>query len=139
MSIKKISIAGITGGAVYFILGWLVYGILLKDFYSTHMNNSIMRPDAEMIWWAAVASNLFWGILMAYIFNRWAHITTLSAGLSAGAMISLFMGLGFSLGFYAFSTMYNDMTALVADVAVNVAVGAIVGAVVGFVLGKIKD
>src|SRR5436190_23400918 len=110
MSIKKIAIAGITGGAVYFILGWLVYGMLLKDFYSIHLINSITRPDTEMIWWAAIASNFFWGIFIAYIFSRWANITTLSAGLAAGAMISVLMSLASSLGFYAFSTMYNDMT-----------------------------
>lgn len=139
MSIKKITIAGIAGGVVYFFLGWLVYGILMKDFYAAHMNNSIMRPEADMIWWALIASNLLWGIFMAYIFNRWANITTLSAGLSAGAMISLLMGLAFSLGFYSMSTMYGDMTGLVVDIIVGVVMGALLGAVVGFVLGKIKD
>ncbi len=139
MSIKKIMIAGIAGGIIYFLLGWLVYGILLKDFYAAHMNNSSMRPEADMIWWAMIASNLLWGIFIAYIFNRWANINTVSAGLSAGAIIFLFIGLSMSLGFYAYTTMYGDMTGMVVDILVGVVMGAIVGAVTGFVLGKIKD
>lgn len=138
MSIKKITIAGIAGGVVYFLLGWLVYGMLMKDFYAEHMNNSIMRPEADMIWWAMIASNLLWGILIAYIFNRWANITTFAAGLSAGAMIYLLMGLAFSLGFYAYSTMYNDTTGLLVDLVMGIVMGAIVGGVVGLVLGKVK-
>ena len=139
MSIKKITIAGIAGGAVYFLLGWLVFGMLLKEFFATHMNSSMMRPDTEMIWWAMIASNLFWGVLVAYIFNRCANITTLSAGLSAGFIIFLFLALAISLGFYAFSNMYTDMTGLMVDIAVNTVMGSILGGVVGFVLGKVKD
>ena len=139
MSIKKVSIAGIAGAVVAFFLGWLIYGILLKDFMAEHCNTSIMRPETAFIWWSMIAANLCWGILLAYIFNRWANISSLSAGLSAGAIISLLVGLSYSLSFYAMSTMYNDMTGLLVDVAVGTVMGAIVGAVVGFVLGKIKD
>ena len=138
MSIKKIAIAGIAGGVVYFLLGWLVYGILLKDFYAAHMNNCAMRPETDMIWWAMIAANIMWGIFIAYIFNRWANITTLSAGLSAGAILFLLLGLAFSLGFYAYTTMYSDMTGMIADIAIGTAMGAIVGGVVGLVLGKVK-
>ena len=139
MSIKKITIAGITGGVVHFLLGWLVYGMLLEEFFKSNMNNTIMRPEAEMIWWALILSSLLYGIFYAYIFNRWANITTFSAGLSAGAVIALIVGLSMSLGAYAFSTMYGTMTGMAVDVVVAVVMGAIVGAVVGLVLGKIKD
>jgi hypothetical protein len=139
MSIKKIAIAGIAGGVVYFLLGWLVYGMLLKDYYATHTNTCMMRPETDMIWWAMIASCLLYGILFAYIFNRWANITTLSAGLMGGGIISLLVGLSMSLGFYAYTTMYGTMTTIAVDIAVGVVMGAIVGAVVGLVLGKIKD
>lgn len=139
MSIKKITIAGIAGGVVYFLLGWLVYGILMKNFYAEHMNNCAMRPEADMIWWALIVANIMWGVLIAYIFNRWANITSLSAGLSAGAILFLLLGLAFGLGFYAYTTMYNDMTGMIVDILIGTVMGAIVGGVVGFVLGKIKD
>ena len=139
MSIKKITIAGIAGAVVYFLLGWLVFGILMKDFYTAHMNNCAMRPETAMIWWAMIVSNLFWAILIAYIFNKWANINTLSAGLSAGFMIFLLLSLAFGLGFYGFSTMYTDITGMCVDIVINVVMGTILGGVVGFVLGKVKD
>jgi hypothetical protein len=139
MSIKKVSIAGIAGGLASFLLGWLIYGILLKNFMAEHSNTSIMRPEADMIWWAMILSNLFWGILLAYIFNRWANISSAAAGLSAGAIICLLIGLSYSLGYYAMSTVYNDFTGLLVDILMGMVMGALVGAIVGFVLGKVKE
>lgn len=139
MSIKKILIAGIAGAVVAFLLGWLLYGILLKDFMAEHTNASFMRAETDMIWWAMIASHIFWGIFLAYIFNRWATITTFGAGLSAGFVICLLLGLAYSLGYYGMSTIYTDLTGLGVDVVVGAVMGAIVGGVVGLVLGKIKD
>lgn len=139
MSIKKVTIAGIAGGVAAFLLGWLIYGILLKDYMAENFNNSIMRPETDFIWWAMIASNLLWGIFLAFVFNRWAAVSSLGAGFSGGAIISLFIGLTYSLSFYSMSTMYNDMTALAVDIIVGTVMGGIIGAVVGFVLGKIKD
>jgi uncharacterized protein with PQ loop repeat len=139
MSIKKVLLAGIAGGVAAFLLGWLIYGILLKNVMAECTNTSMMRAETDMVWWALIASNLFWGILLAYIFNRWANISTALAGLAGGAIINLLIGLSYSLSFYSMTTMYKDMTGLVIDVAAGTAMGALVGAVVGFVLGKIKD
>ncbi len=139
MNMKKVSIAAIVGAVVSFFLGWLLYGFLLKDFMEAHMNNSTMRPEEDMIWWAMILSNLAWAFLLAYIFNRWANISTLGAGLSAGALISLLFSVSLSLGWYAFSTLYVDMTGMLVDIAMSTIMGAIVGAVIGLVLGKIKD
>ena len=33
MNIKKMLVAGTVGGVLFFLLGWLVYGILLKDYF----------------------------------------------------------------------------------------------------------
>jgi len=32
MNTRKFLIAGISGGIVYFLLGWLIYGMLLNDY-----------------------------------------------------------------------------------------------------------
>ncbi len=139
MSIKKISIAGIAGGVVAFFAGWLIYGILLMDFMAAHSNTSINRTEEEFVWWAMIISNLAWGFLLAYIFNRWANINTVWAGMVAGATICFFVGLSYSLSMYALTTLYNDMTGLLVDNVLGIVMGAIIGGVVGLVLGKIKD
>lgn len=139
MSIKKVSIAGLVGAVVSFLLGWLIYGLLLGDFMAEHTNSTFMRAETDMVWWAMVASNIFWALLLAYIFNRWANISTAAAGMSAGAIICLLVGLAYALSYYAMSTIYNDLTGLAVDVVAGMVMGGIVGAVIGFVLGKVKD
>lgn len=139
MSIKKVTIAGIAGGVVAFFLGWLIFGILLMDFMSEHMNTTLNRPETEFIWWAMIASNLIWGITYAYIFNRWANVNSLAGGFGAGAIIAFLFCLAFAFSFYSMTTLYNDLTAVAVDVAANTVMGAVTGGVIGFVLGKIKD
>jgi hypothetical protein len=138
MSIKKITIAGLAGGVAAFLLGWLVYGIILKDMIAEHSNTSFMRAETDMIWWALIVSNLAWGFLLAYIYNRWANITSPGAGFSAGAIICLLIGLSYSLSMYSMSTLYTDSTGLIMDIVTGTIMGGIIGAIVGFVLGKVK-
>jgi hypothetical protein len=33
MNVKNFIIGGIVGGIVNFLLGWIIYGMLLKDFF----------------------------------------------------------------------------------------------------------
>lgn len=139
MNIKKVAIGGLAGGIVSFLLGWLIYGMLLVDFMTTNYNQSINRPEADMIWWAMIAFNIIWGITYAYIFSRWANISTASTGAYAGAKLSLLIGSSVSLSFYAMTTMYSSLTTVFVEIAIGVVMGAIIGAVTGFVLGKIKD
>ena len=41
---KKIILGGLTGGFAYFMLGWLVYGVLLADFSKANYNQCAARP-----------------------------------------------------------------------------------------------
>jgi len=77
---KKVIIAGITGAVAYFLIGWVVFGILMKDFYATHMNTSIQRAETDMVWWALILSNLIWGFFMAYVLNRFGNANSFSSG-----------------------------------------------------------
>lgn len=139
MNIKKVAIGGLAGGIVSFLLGWLIYGMLLVDYMTNNYSQAINRAEADMIWWAMIAFNIIWGITYAYIFSRWANISTFSAGLYAGAKLSFMLALAICLSFWAMTTMYNTLNVVFVDIALNVIMGAVVGGVVGFVLGKIKD
>lgn len=139
MNTTKMLISGIAGGIVAFFAGWLIYGMLLMDFMAENSGTAtgVMRPEAEMVWWALILGNICTGILYSYIFNRWANISTLSAGLSAGAVIGLIMGASFDLTMYGTSNILA-MKAIWVDIAASAVLGAIVGAVVGWVNGMGK-
>ena len=122
---------------VLFLLGWLIYGMLLMSFYGNNSGSAsgVMRADDEMIWWALILGNLFQAYLLVYIFGNWANITTFSDGLKAGAIIGLIMGLAFNFTMYGTSNIMN-MTSTLVDPFVSAVMMAITGGVVGFMLGR---
>ncbi|HRI58321.1 MAG TPA: hypothetical protein PK228_01315 [Saprospiraceae bacterium] len=136
----KLLLAALAGGVASFLLGWLVFGILLKPTYDgmmTEAGKNIMRPEAEMMnyMWAMILSNLAYGLLFALIFGRWANISTFRGGAIAGGVISLLLALSFDLGMYSMMNAWQGGMGLVIDPLVNGVVGAVVGGVVGWVLG----
>lgn len=139
MNTTKMLISGIAGGIVAFFAGWVIYGMLLMDYMTQNSGSAtgVMRTDADMIWWALIAGNLLMGILYSYIFNKWANIATLGAGIGAGAVIGLIMGAGFDLTMYGTSNIMN-LNATMVDIAASTVLGALTGGTVGWVNGMGK-
>lgn len=137
MTVKNRLLATLVGFIVLFILGWLIYGLLLMDFYANNAGTTggVMRPDDEMVWWALILGNLFQTYLLVYIFGNWANITTFSAGLKAGAIIGLIMGLAVNLSMYGTSNIMN-LTATLVDPIVSAVIMGITGGIIGVMLGR---
>lgn len=131
---NKTLMGGIAGGLASFLLGWLIYGILLRDFTATNFNNSIMRPGEGMIWWALILSNLLGGYFIALVFS-WSNVSGMMPGLTRGAIIGLLVAAGFDLSMYSMSTMFLNSNAMVVDIVVSTVMYAITGGVVGSVMG----
>jgi len=134
----KVLLAALAGGVAMFLLGWLVWGMILDPWYRTIMTpeaTAATRNPEEMVMWALALSNLVYGLLLALIFNRWANISTFKTGAIAGAVISFLVALSFDFSLFAFMKMWTNSTILLVDPLANAAVGAVVGGVVGWVLG----
>ena len=133
----KAILAGLAGGVFAFLGGWLVFGILLMDFYSanTTVYDGLMKEMPDMVW--LVISNLAWGFLYALIFSRWADIKSFGEGLKAGLLISFFIVLSFDASMYGFYNL-NTLTLTLVDICVGTVFGGLVGGVVGLVLGTGK-
>lgn len=137
MDAKKRMLATLAGFVVFFLLGWLLYGFLLMDFYATNSGSAtgIMREESEMVWWALILGNLFQAYLLVYIFGKWANITTFGGGFSAGLIIGLILGFAVNLSWYGTMNITN-LTATLVDPFVSGVMMAITGGVVGWVLGR---
>lgn len=134
----KVLLATLAGGVASFLLGWLVFGILLDPYYRSMMTETgtaAQRTPENMIMWALAISNLVYALMLAVIYTRWANISTFRAGAIAGAIISFLIVLSFDLSMYGMFTMWTGGAGLIVDPLVNGAVGAVVGGVVGWVLG----
>jgi hypothetical protein len=128
MKTKNFLAAGIVGGIVNFLLGWLFYGII---FVNTFPQPEQSSQTMLYIFLGCISMGLF----ISYIFAQWAQISAAATGAKAGAIIGLFVGL-----FYNFFNlaMAPEITVQLAalDVAISVVMSGIIGAVIATVLGK---
>lgn len=137
MNTNKVLLATLAGGVVFFLLGFLFYVVILESFFEANQGTAtgVMKENPMFI--GIILANLASAFLLAYIFNRWAGITTLKSGAIAGAIIMGLITLSFDLMMYS-TTNISNLNATIVDIITMVVIGAIVGGVVGFVLGYKK-
>jgi len=135
---NKILIAGVVGGLVFFLLGWLMYGIILIDFMMANSGvpASLHKPMPDML--PLVIANLSWGFLFAIILGKWSTGLSIATGAMRGALIALLVGMFMDLAMYATTTMIN-MNALIADLLAMVVNGAIGAAIITWILNFGKN
>ncbi|WP_264521842.1 hypothetical protein [Flavobacterium sp. N1994] len=131
MNVKNFIVGGIVGGIVDFLMGWLVWGILLKDTFP--------KPEgagAENMTFIFLGC-LFFGFLISYVFSKGEGISTCMNGIKMAVGIALFLGLSDNF----FRNMYKeviDFKLMGIDIVATMVVAAVVGAAVAVVNGKMK-
>lgn len=132
----KMLVAGLLGGVGFFLLGWLLYGILLMDTMASYSNSACMRSDDDMSIPLLLVGNLIQGFLIAYIYSQWASISTFATGLQRGALIGFLLSMALNCIWYATSTVMTEFTGVIIDVAVSTVIWGLVGGIVGWWLGR---
>jgi hypothetical protein len=130
MNIKNLFISGIVAGILFFLLGWLVYGILLMDYMSQHtgkVGHVIERKEMEYLF--LIVGNLLQGFLLAYIFIK-ANVSSLMEGMVMGAIIGFLMSSSFDFNMYGTSFVFSKK-GMMADVIAFTIISALIGAVLG--------
>jgi hypothetical protein len=133
MDIKKLFIGGIAGGVAYFLLGWLIYGILLMDFMNNHSGTAGNVARAVPDYMYLIIGNLAMGFLMTYIFIK-ANVTGMSAGIITGGILGLLTSVGYDCITYATTTTVSK-TAMAADVVATTVMTAVVGGIIAILIG----
>lgn len=134
MDSKKLIIGTVAGGITYFILGFLLYGILLEGFFANHMGSATGALKTEIMFWPLILGNLALAALLSYVFLKWAKIKSFGDGMKAGAVIGFLMALSYDMILYDTTNMM-DLIASIVDVIVFAVGTAIGGGVIGLVLG----
>lgn len=137
MKTNKILLGGIAGGVTFFLLGWVVYGMLLMNFTTANYNQCAMRPMQEMVWWAMILSNLAFGFLLSLVFS-WSNTTGTMTGAKIAGILGFLIAVAIDLSYYAMSTLFSNLTAVFVDIIVFTALSAVTGVVVALVIGMGK-
>ena len=137
MNTNKILLAGLIGGAVAFLLGFLIFGIMLSEFLQSNAGSAtgVVRGESEMLWAPMVIGHLAWGMFFAIIYGRWANISTFATGAKAGAVLGFLSALTQNMINLGSTHVMNPTAAMSNIVAVSI-VSAIVGGVVAWFLGR---
>ncbi|MBI2729889.1 MAG: hypothetical protein HYX40_03910 [Sphingobacteriales bacterium] len=130
----KTLLGALLAAVLAFLLGWLIFGILLMDFYTSNMTSyaGLVKNPPDM---APIAvANLVWGLMLAYIFNL-GNVNSPGKGFTTGLILTLLMTLGFDLFMYAQFNLYSTKLIGV-DVVANALFGGVIGAVLGWWFGR---
>jgi hypothetical protein len=138
MTAQQRILATLAGTIVSFFMGYLMYAVLMADFFMDNSGSAsgVMKTD-DMVWWALILGNMSMAYLLVYIFGKWANISSFSGGIAAGAMVGLLIGLGFDMIGFATSNIMNMKAALVDPFVFSIMM-AVTGGVIGWVLGRGK-
>ena len=130
---KRVLIATVAGGLTFFLLGGLMYGVILAGFYEANLGSATGVLRELPVWWALVVSQLGLAAVVTYVFLH-AHVATASDGLKTGAIFGLLFGIAIAFDLYAVTNWSNVTVAFVEPfvTAVRMALG---GAVIGWTLG----
>ena len=138
--LTRLLAATVAGGITFFVLGFVIYGLILDPMVmKPNMNPDMAKLMIDPpLWIPLVLANLVSAFLLAYIFDKWATISTFVGGLKGGAIVYFLMSLSFQLMMCAFMKTANNYIPSVADVFGSTVLGALAGGVIGQVIGMMK-
>jgi uncharacterized membrane protein len=138
MNTNKFILAGIAGGIVFFLLGYLSYGMLLMDFFTNHAGpaKGVGRDPNHMLFLYLILGNILYGFLLTYVFSK-AGIANVGKGLVAGGIIGFLNSASYDCVSFA-TTWVQSRTSVAADVITFTVLSAITGAVIGWIAGSGK-
>lgn len=120
----KVIVAGLIGGITLFATGFIVYVLLLADFFVT----SVMKDPPDFIF--IILGELIFGCFLAWVLSRMGDVT-LSSGAKSGALIGFLVALAYGFILYGSTTM-GDLTYYLVDTVVSAVRYGVAGAAIGW-------
>jgi hypothetical protein len=138
MNSNKSLLAGIAGGIVLFLLGYLIYGMLLSDFMKTHSGSAtgVSKNANEYMLWLIGVANLIYAFLLVYIFGK-AGVVSVGSGFATAAIVGLLTSASTDCINYATTNLLTG-SGMAADVIAFTVLSGVGGAVIGWVKGTGK-
>ena len=131
MAAKQFTMATLAGGVAVLVMGFLLYGLLLMDFYTANAAPGAYKEVP--IWWALIGGQVLFAGFLTMIMG-WRGDSSAGAGLKTGALVGLVLGASFNLTSYGTANIAN-LTAALVDPIIAMIMTGITGAVIGVVLG----
>jgi hypothetical protein len=135
MSTRQFALATGAGWITLFLLGFVIYGLLLASFFAANGGSATGTERDPPLFWSIALGELGLAAALTIALGKWAKVGGASNGFLVGATIGFLMAVSYDFTIYGTSNILN-LTATVADVAVATIRTGLGGAVVGAVLAR---
>ena len=131
----KLVISTIVTAILFFLLGWLFYGVIFTGHLSSMQH--LMRPDADLKMWSIALGCLFQGLMLSVIYMRtYKGESPIKEGFIFGILTGFLLALPYV--FYVWGSYQVRYRAVIADgVGMGIRI-LIVCIVIGLIFGKKK-
>jgi hypothetical protein len=136
MSTKQWVVGTIGGGVVAFVVGYVLFGLLLADFYAANTGSATGVIRDPQIVWAGIVGGLAYAALIIYALRANAASLNVASGAKVGATIGFLLWLCADFTLYSGTNM-NNLTLTIVDPLVELVRGGITGAALALLLPKL--
>lgn len=126
-------VAGVVGGIVLFVMGFLLYGLAFMGFFEANAGSATGVYKEVPTFWALGLGQLLTGIFLALILARWPGARSFAGGLKVSLGLGLLLGFAFDLTWYGTTNIMNLTGTLVDPFVLAVEFG-VAGGVIGAML-----
>jgi len=133
---KKVALATLAGFVTLFILGYLVYEVLMKGSMAEMQAAAGACMSTEPAYAYIIVATLVQSLLISLVLYKF-NATTFQSGLMNSAWVVLLICLWYDIWFLTSMPWFTNNMAIM-DVVMNTVQSAIAGGVIGWVLGKVK-
>ena len=131
---KRLITGTVAGGITLFVLGYLIYGLALADFFASNSGSATGVARDPVIFWAIAVGEFSMAALVTLALV-WKGDSSTGDGFKTGAIVGLLVAVVFNFITYGVTNISNLPAATVDPIISLLRVG-IAGAVIALVLGK---
>jgi hypothetical protein len=121
---------------VAYVTGYVIFDVLLSDFYDANGGSATGVDRDPPIIWAGLVAGLAYAAAILYALRGQAASLNVASGMKAGAVVGFLIWACVDFTFYS-TTNINNLTLAIVDPLVEIVHGGIIGAALALVLPKL--
>ncbi len=127
--------ATLAGTGVLFVVGFLVFGLLLSGFYESNVGSATGVAKDSPGWLSLIISTLATSATLTLVLTWKFDVRDAASGASAAALFGLLVAIAANFGTYSMTNV-QTLTVTLVDPILTAGYMAIGGAVIGIVIGR---
>jgi hypothetical protein len=135
MNTKQWVVGTVAGAIVLYAVGYVIFEVLLGDFYAANGGSATGVSRDPQILWAVVVGGLAYAALILYAVRANVASLTVVGGMKAGATVGFLIWLVADFTLYGITNI-NNLTVTIVDPLVELVHGGIAGAAMAALLPK---